>query len=512
MALRQFWFLDQYKNPTLTLDSARITAQDEADLLLDDAEMSFQVTMISPQERDSALRRLQALCKPDRAAWEHLRTLPDGHPLAGILDALYVAGYVTEAAAEVSHADLEQAWRRTVDHYLAGLLRHAEALDAPGRAQFARHVELMLVEVRRLLQFGDAALPADVAPGTLLPQADLWSNQNFFLLTMTIQLRYARRNNALGIGLIYQLLSRLPHRLGLTEQAPAEDLLRGPVSSYMVNVYHGRDAEACLYAFTEFLRAAGTPQAARITIEPEIPERARAGINFALASEHHARACSALLGPSQFFEALQNPENHLRLAPACYLQEYFVNYRFVETITPMITKRLTPRLKEMFWRYYSEEIGHEQFELNTCKQLGIDETFIASHLPLPMTQAFCDTFSYLAECEEIGYLASVMVTEGMPGEPSLINQILSHSPVLSRTFNSASLTHEELNQELAHQFLSRIFLSQIPSIDPAMQQRALNILSYVVELNFRAWEDLHQRVMVEGQAHMATAVWPGYQC
>lgn len=507
MGMPQLWFLDQFKQPRLALDAAHILARDDADLMLDDDEMELQMTLASAQERDGVLHGLRALCQPAQEAWRDLRSLPPAHPLANVVDALYVAGYVEETAQPPARAQLQSAWRRTVQHYVDLLARHAATLAPDRHARFTAHLQLLLGEVRRLLRTGPGTT---AAPDPVLPPP-LWSNDNFYVLTMQIQLRYAHRNNALGLALIHQLLCLLEHGLGLAAAAPDEAALAAPLEAYLVNVYHDRDAEACLYAFTEFLQAATTPAAARACLAESAPPASMAGINFALGSEDYARACSAMLGESRFFAALQDPANHLLMAPACYLQEYFVNYRFVETITPMITKRLTPRLKEMFWRYYSEEIGHEQFELETCRQLGIDTAYIASHLPLPLTQAFCDSFSYLSECEEIGYLTSVMVTEGMPGDPSLINQILSHSPVLAQTFNSASLAHEELNQELAHQFLSRIFLSQIPSVDPATQARALSILSYMIELNFRAWEDLHQRVVVEGQPYMADAVWPAHR-
>lgn len=509
MGMPQLWFLDQFKQPRLALDAARILGRDDADLMLDDDDMELQMTLASPQERDGVVHGLRALCTPVQDAWKDLRGLPPAHPLANLVDALYVAGYVEETAQPPARAQLQSAWRSTVQHYVDLLDAYARTLAPARHAFFSGQVQSLLGEVRRLLPAGAGAAPGAASLEPVLP-SPCWENDNFYVLTMQIQLRYAHRNNALALALIHQLLCLLEHGLGLATTAPDEALLAAPLEAYLVNVYDDRDAEACLYAFTEFLQASTTPAAARACLVQTAPSASVAGINFALDSEEHARACSAMLGESQFFTALQDPANHLLMAPACYLQEYFVNYRFVETITPMITKRLTPRLKEMFWRYYSEEIGHEQFELETCKQLGIDTAYIASHLPLPLTQAFCDSFSYLSECEEIGYLTSVMVTEGMPGDPSLINQILSHSPVLAHTFNSASLAHEELNQELAHQFLSRIFLSQIPSVDPATQARALTILSYMIELNFRAWEDLHQRVVVDQQPYMADAVRPAY--
>ncbi|TXH75143.1 MAG: hypothetical protein E6Q88_03655 [Lysobacteraceae bacterium] len=504
MALKSFWYLGQYNKPRIKLRPDAIRDNGDGALLIDDEDVEFEVEFESNAERDDVRDLLRALCDPDSARWPALRSDPAEGRFGEVVDALYVAGIVDEAASPTP-SDLTNApWRRLTLRYAQSVLADIEAKDSDALRRMTQHVDWLSAEAERLLAFADGNASQAVAAGY---QGDLWTQQNFNLITMIVQMRYACRNNPPGLRLIAACLSVIRAGLAKNAEATPDLALDASVSPYLEHVYHARDAEACLYAFCEFLRESVTPQAIRLTRLSGPRHGDVTGIGFALESERYAKERSVDLGESRFLATLQDPENHMLLAPACYLQEYFVNYRFVETITPMITKRLRPKFKQMFWRYYSEEIGHENFELDTCIKLDISEEFIASHLPLPMTQAFCDAYSYLAECEELGYLTSVMVTEGIPGEPSLINRILSDSPVLRSRFNEASLAHEELNQELGHQFLSRIFLAEIARIPPEAQRRALDILSYMVELNFRAWEDLHRRILLEGQPYMAPSLF-----
>lgn len=277
------------------------------------------------------------------------------------------------------------------------------------------------------------------------------------------------------------------------------------INSDFIYIYSNRDIESCLYAFKSLLIYSLDLNAKRAGYQLNDFYETVSGINFALMSENFIREHSIHAGESNFLKELKKPENHELLAPACYIQEYFINYRFTETIAPMISKRLNDSIKKSFTRYYEEEVGHEIYELETCINLGVTKEYLDNHLPLPLTQVFCDAFTYLSSSELLSYFTSVMITEGIPGEPSQINDVLINSTILQDSFNVASRKHEQLNIELDHQYLSRLFLSNIHSIDNAEQKKSLHILAWMLELNHRAWEELHQRIYIERKDYLEPA-------
>lgn len=329
---------------------------------------------------------------------------------------------------------------------------------------------------------------------------DTWMSENFYFISLCILIQNAKTNNPHGYLLINEFMNSLVSYLNKQNYSPSIT-----ITSDFLYLYSSRDIESCLYAFKSLLISSLGANSKRENYQINDCYETISGINFALMSERFIHEHSIKIGESNFFKELRKSENHKSLAPACYIQEYFINYRFIETITPMISKRLNDSMKKAFIRYYDEEVGHEIYELETCINLGVTKEYLENHLPLPLTQLFCDAFTYLSSSEPLSYFTSVMITEGMPGEPSQINDLLINSTILQDSFNDASRKHEQLNVELDHQYLSRIFLSKIHSIDNAEQKRSLHILAWMLELNHRAWEELYQRIDIERKEYLEPA-------
>ena len=58
------------------------------------------------------------------------------------------------------------------------------------------------------------------------------------------------------------------------------------------------------------------------------------------------------------------------------------------------------------------------------------------------------------------------------------------------SYQKVARVHENLNVELNHSSLSRLFMNDIAIVSPQSQCRAIEHLLYLLELNHRSWEQL----------------------
>jgi len=207
--------------------------------------------------------------------------------------------------------------------------------------------------------------------------------------------------------------------------------------------------------------------------------------------EQALRTHAVQVGKSRFVDSLAGISSaQAPLAIGCHVEEFHVTRRFVEMITPLMHLDLSGPMRALVYRYFAEEVGHERFERDTCLACGVDETSLEASAPLPLHVAFVDVFTQLAVMDPVAFFAAVPITEGMLGENSPVNvrldQLMPEDAVARRVYRR----HEQLNIDLNHASIARLALQLVPAVSPQQQQRALNALALVFELNFRAWEAL----------------------
>jgi hypothetical protein len=100
--------------------------------------------------------------------------------------------------------------------------------------------------------------------------------------------------------------------------------------------------------------------------------------------------------------------------------------------------------------------------------------------------AYVDAFTILGKLDMTGYIASIMVTEGMMGAENPLHERLEELAASRVAYKQVAKRHDDLNIELNHASLSRLFFKEIKALSPQAQQRALDTLCYLIELNFRA--------------------------
>lgn len=478
------WFMSQYSHPYIKLKRGDISTDNNVIIIDTDSDL-FKINTSS---YDEALFIVECITPLLNYKSADFRIVTDNPIIEEIIHTLYTHGYILNNDVALTREKEKKSLRLKINFLLKKYTDDFfETMSPDGDS---KNTEIISV-INLLRSESDKKRITD----------DTWKSENFYFISLCILMKNAKINNPHGYVLINEFMNSLISRLNNLYYSP-----KFTISSDFMYLYSNRDIESCLYAFKSLLISSLGLNAKRNNYRVNEFYETISGINFALMSEKFIREYSINIGESNFFKELQKLDNHKLLASACYIQEYFINYRFTETIAPMISKRLNNSVKKAFTQYYAEEVGHEIYELETCINLDITKEYLENHLPLPLTQIFCDAFTYLSSLEPLSYFASVMITEGIPGEPSQINDLLINSTILQDSFNDASRKHEQLNAELNHQYLSRLFLSKIHSIDNTEQKRLLHILAWMVELNHRAWEELHQRICIERKEYLEPAI------
>jgi hypothetical protein len=254
--------------------------------------------------------------------------------------------------------------------------------------------------------------------------------------------------------------------------------------------YSAHELRVRLTALADLLVRSVSADAQRLCVPAQPREGPVNGLEFVRDAEQALRGVSERLGQGRFIEALGRAAPDAPLIAGCYVEEYHVTRRFVEMITPLMSKDLGPRLRKLAYRYFAEEVGHEAFEQETCASLGVSADTLDAAIPLPLHVAFVDVFTHLAETDPAGFFAAVSITEGMLGEPSPVSDILheagSHKPRFRHVFRR----HDDLNRTLHHAAIARLALQEIAALTPLAQRHALDSLAFLQVLNFRAWEAL----------------------
>jgi hypothetical protein len=110
--------------------------------------------------------------------------------------------------------------------------------------------------------------------------------------------------------------------------------------------------------------------------------------------------------------------------------------------------------------------------------------------PLPLHFAFVDALTTMADLDPVTSFAAVMVIEGVFGEPPKLSLRLQSVGEASPAFRSVSKEHDELNETLNHNSISRDCFENVSAVSPLRQLQTIRRVLFLLELNHRAWDDI----------------------
>jgi hypothetical protein len=456
------WRFSRYQKPYLAVDEVYLDPE-AGGVVIVAAEEVFDVA-VEGVATDEVLRRLRELRDPASTLWPELARAEDGEwgELAHTLDILGLVANSDTGGAAIAAQEAERLGSAVES--LVGWLS--------GSASWS--VEALRAAVAAL---ATAAQPADRVPSVRLD-----GEVNMPLTALSLQRRYWTTSAPLLAAAVELLLVRVAGADAGPAAARLAELAGGPEEPH--------DAEAALYGAAALLALSTRPDAARVCSAPDPLDARVSGMNLVLAAESAARKALAEIGPTPYVEALREGTAPASFVPGAAAEEYRITRRFVETIVPALVRRLREPLRGLAFRYYKEEYGHEAYERATCVAMGLKAERLDEGFPSPYHLAYVDNFIALAQSDVVTHLASVMVTEGLPGDPFGINDLIDTSR-FGPEFAEIYRKHEKANITLGHDSLARLLLAEVPSVSASQGSATLDGIVYLIELTHRAWSLLY---------------------
>jgi hypothetical protein len=486
------WTLHKYERPYLDARNVYLDPSTR-ELIVEVAGAQFVIEREGGADEELA-ERLRSLRDPRAAFWDDA---PEGG-WADLLQQMDHLGLVRDAAGGERAARAADEGRTDVALALAAATAwtleripadaHLPMADCLGR--LLDHFEGLVWELAAE-QLPDAPGPREHPRRALLPE--LLAGDNFYLQVAALQAFYERRSAPASLAAGFRLLHALSERLGLPPRPDTLVLAQRLNDELTGGVYASRDLRAHLDCLATFALRSALPGASRFCRAEAPSEGPTPGADFMRVVERIIAETSSAVGVPRYLQAVGAPDAPRALAQGCYLSEYYVTSRFVEILTPMLAKRLTPALRARMFKYYAEEVGHEAFEYESCTRLGLSHEQIVTGEPLPLHVAYVDLFTHLAEVDPVGYFISLFITEGLLGVTPPLDEPLRRLTGEGERFDKGAGQHAALNEEYHHTSLSRLFMADVPSISPASQRSAIAWMLLLLELNYRAWDDLLDR-------------------
>ena len=335
-----------------------------------------------------------------------------------------------------------------------------------------------------------AALRRDLgakAHGFLDPDPfDASVQPNFFLGLLAIEFEYFQRLSPLTLAAADALLG---HIAG--ESRDQLGLSISTALSEACGLYDLRDLEAHLWLVGRCLIASTAEDAARFPTAKIPAVGLSSGLEFMRQIEVLTRETLVSWGENPYVTALEAlNDSYSPLIAGPFIEQYHVTRRFVEIVAPLLSKRLAGPLRKMMFRYFGEEVGHEALESTTCEAMGVSPLALEQAVPLPLHFAFVDALTLVAQLDPITSFAAIMVIEGIFGEPPKMSLRLAAVARKNPAFREISGEHDELNETLNHNSISRDAFEHITAVSPAVQHSVMRRILFLLELNHRAWQGI----------------------
>ncbi|WP_437599871.1 hypothetical protein [Sorangium sp. So ce590] len=487
------WSIQKYEQPYLDVRAIRLDAG-SGELIVEAANGEYVIEREGGADEETA-GRLESLRSPGAALWQEVRGEGGARAWAELLQQMDYLGLLRDASKGAHAADVPERERRALDGAIARaaawvLARTPDAAVAALREGVGRmlgHAEGLLLDLTRT-SFPDLAPLAP--PGEAAPLAAVLALDNFYLQVAMIQAMYERRSAPASLVASYLLLLDVAGRLGLPGREGGRAFARRVQEELSGGVYASRDTRVHVDCLATFLVRSTGGDAGRFCRAAFRPDGRKSGLVFMVDVERVVAEASSRIGTPRFLAAVSEPGAPRALAQGCYLQEYHVTLRFVEILTPMMAKRLAPPLRRRMFKYYAEEVGHEAFEYQSCRSLGLTHEQIVDSEPLPLHVAYVDAFTHLAEVDAVGYFVSLFITEGLLGVAPPLDSPLRRLTGEGERFDDGAGRHAALNEEYNHTSLSRLFMADVASVSEGAQSAAIDFMLLLLELNYRAWDDL----------------------
>jgi hypothetical protein len=470
------WTFHRYQQPRLCVDAIDQVRSSPA-LELRSGKQTYRLAFDDFDAAEQFGIELTTLGDSDAPLWSTLRGSPAGsswHALGTFLD---THSLILEARDDAAESLMSQAKR--LEDCIEGTFAAVMAgIDGERRSRAAAHSTMLRREL------GAAAFPATF--GEHADPFDAATQPNFFLGLLAVEFEYFRRFSPLTLAAVDSLLGRIAGE-GDSRLNPAANA----ILSEACGLYDLHDLESHLWLVGKCVVLSTSEDAARFET-PRLPAVSLcSGLEFMRQIELLTRETLVNWGQNPYVTALDAlNDSYSPLVAGPFIEQYHVTRRFVEIVAPLLSRRLSIPLRSMMFRYFSEEVGHEELESTTCEAMGVSPGALAKAVPLPLHFGFVDALTLVADIDPIASFAAIMVIEGIFGEPPKMSLRLAAVARKNPAFRAISGDHDELNETLNHNSISRDAFEHVTAVGPAAQLRVMRRILFLLELNHRAWHGI----------------------
>lgn len=466
------WTYQRYSEPRLCADAIEHEVG-AAVVCIHSRSQTYRFAVDNDDAAAQFAAQLRTLGDSTAPLWQEMRNSTPG-------DSWHVLGTFLDTHSLISEG-CDRAWQQLSSQ--AERVRHC--VQATARAAMKGLAPERRERAARVAATARKQLAGVSASGTLFGQEhdpfDAEAQPNFFVGLIAMEFEYYRRFSPLTLaaaGLLLDELAGDSH----AEESSGMDL------ADCAGLYDERDLASHLWLLTQAVVMSTGDAAQRFPTAPFSSPGMSAGLEFMRQVELTTRETLDMWGENPYLTAINCLDGeYAPLVAGPFIEQYHVTSRFVEIIAPLLSMRLAAPLRSMAFRYYGEEYGHEALESTTCEALGVSRAALAKTLPLPLHFAFVDVLTLLADLDPISSFAAIMVIEGIFGEPPKMSLRLLAAARKNDAFRHVSGEHEELNETLNHNSISRNMFEQISAISPARQIATTRRILFLLELNHRAW-------------------------
>ena len=463
------WTFHRYADPRLCVDAIE-HAPDASAIALTQGDARYVIALDDPASATRMAAELATLRDGGAPLWDLMREAgADGWgALGAFLDGRALIGEGHDGIRQTLAARIA-----AIDACIDGTIVAIRAdLPAHRLDRLVAHAAVLRIE-------SDMAL-ATATLGTTGDPFDADVQPNFHLGLIIAEFAYFRNSAPLTLIAAGVMLARIA---GEDAALPESDAIVEALA-----LYDPRDLESHLWLIARALADSTGDTALRFAVPPIPDLPTLSGLEFMRRVEMLTRSTLGKWGENPYvtmLDALGDRWSPLIAGP--FIEQYHVTCRFVEIIAPNLSRRLMAPLRAMMFRYFGEEVGHEALESTTCETLGITQAALDRAVPLPLHFAFVDLLTLVAHVDPVTSCASVMVIEGVFGEPPKMSLRLASVARTNPAFSDLAGDHDELNEDLNHNSISRDAFEHIVAIPPATQARVMRRILFLLELNHRAW-------------------------
>ena len=148
---------------------------------------------------------------------------------------------------------------------------------------------------------------------------------------------------------------------------------------------------------------------------------------------------------------------------------YHVTHFCPQLLAPALANCESSATKKLLQEFFVSELYHDQLMIKSLQSVGMTTQEIEQMQPLPMTFSVCSSLGLFARQHPLSFKAALLIFE--EDDPNFGELFIKSCQALNlpKDFYQPILLHSKINEDGAHDDITRVLLSEISTVTPAEQ-------------------------------------------